>query len=1198
MPKTQVIYRATIGSIAEYSSDDDWSLWAERLEQYFSANDIDQEKRVPVLLTLIGDKAYKTLRDLCDPALPKDKTYKELRDILTAQFSKKVSIFKERIEFYNLKQMEREAVRSWYVRIKNKASACKFRANLNEILKDKFVAGMCKSPKLDRVCEEDHTKSLAQVLEVAVNKEAALGSDYQTLHKLKTKKGQEQKSNTWKSNKNGPQHSKGEIKHGETAQKCKCCGLGNHVKKNCHLAKVCYKRQVHQVETHESNLDYAEMYHLKCDNYVASPQISLLVNENLINMELDSGASISVVPESCFNNYFKESKLKSTNIRLKCYDGTEIVPEGEFHTTINYKGQVFEFCRFLVVKKGSVPLLGRDLIKRLNIKIDLADPRYPTINSLKGKDDLKILLSRFKELFKDELGTYRHEKIELNIMPDVKPIFCKPRPVPFLFKEKINSELEKLEAKGVISKVETSEWGTPLVPVMKESGEIRLCADYKVTVNKYLIDVKHPLPRIDELFSQLHGEFFSKLDFSCAYNQLELEENTKNLLAWSTHKGIYKVNRLPFGTKPACSIFQKIVEKVLQGVNGTVIFLDDIVVTGKNREEHMKNLEEVFDKLSKAGFRLNLKKCEFFVPEVKYLGHYINKNGLHKYFDKVRAITEMPTPTDQGQVKSFVGMVGIGCVLVHVFPDGTERPISFASRKLNKAELNYSVIHKEALAIYWGVQKHYQYLLGNSFTLCSDHKPLLALFGENKGIPQMAAGCLQRWALFLSGFNYHFQYIKGSENGGADGLSRFPIESKEKGEILVDYFHFLLEDKIPISAKEIRNDTRIDNVLSKVYLFVKEGWPDNTSEELLPYKRRKLELGIEGGILLWGFRVVIPSKFRRQILEELHGAHNGMVKMKALARQYLWWPNLDADIEKYVKNCSPCMTLAKNPNKAVLTKFAEGKHVFDRIHIDFLGPIQGRNFLIIIDAYSKWPEVYEMGKMDSRSTIDMLRDCFARFGLPNIIFSDNGAQLTSSDFEEFCRFNGIKHSTSPPFHPETNGAAENSVKYFKNAIKKLLIDVREKGSSLKSMINKYLFSYRNTPHCTTGETPSKLMFGRQVKTRLDFLTKSEANLNRERQIKFHHGNREVEFEEGEEIYTKDYRDITRTKWVRAIICNKLGRRIYICTPVDNKKLRWKRHLDQLIKIGRFYDDLEIDNSDKIENVKPIIENVDSWMEEM
>ncbi|XP_045482842.1 uncharacterized protein K02A2.6-like [Harmonia axyridis] len=147
---------------------------------------------------------------------------------------------------------------------------------------------------------------------------------------------------------------------------------------------------------------------------------------------------------------------------------------------------------------------------------------------------------------------------------------------------------------------------------MKDGGDIRLCADYKVTVNRYLKDVKHPLPRINELFSQLHGEFFTKLDFAYAYNQLEFEESTRYLLTWSTHRGIYAVNRLHFGTKPACSIFQKTVEKVLQGVNGTVIFLDDIVVTGKSCKDHLHNLSEVFYRLSKAGFKLNLKKCRFF----------------------------------------------------------------------------------------------------------------------------------------------------------------------------------------------------------------------------------------------------------------------------------------------------------------------------------------------------------------------------------------------------------------------------------------------------------------------------------------------------------------------------------------------------------------------------------------------------------
>jgi len=116
--------------------------------------------------------------------------------------------------------------------------------------------------------------------------------------------------------------------------------------------------------------------------------------------------------------------------------------------------------------------------------------------------------------------------------------------------------------------------------------------------------------------------------------------------------------------------------------------------------------------------------------------------------------------------------VGIGAVLLHVLPNGTEKPISFASRVFHEAEKNYSVIHKKALAIYWAVCKFYQYLMGNEFILCLNHKFLKALFGEHKGIPQLAAGRLQRWALFLSGFQYKFKHIKDTKNAGANGLSR------------------------------------------------------------------------------------------------------------------------------------------------------------------------------------------------------------------------------------------------------------------------------------------------------------------------------------------------------------------------------------------------------------------------------------------
>ena len=168
-----VNFFATIGSMAEYKMGDDWNIYEERLNQYFIANSVTQaDRKIAVLVTLIGQDAYKILKDLCDSMLPSAKTYEDLCTILKSQFSKKVSVFRERTEFYELRQSENESVNQWYVKIKNKASACEFGAQLETMIKDKFVTGLRKGAILDRVCEEDHTKRLVDLLDVARKKEA------------------------------------------------------------------------------------------------------------------------------------------------------------------------------------------------------------------------------------------------------------------------------------------------------------------------------------------------------------------------------------------------------------------------------------------------------------------------------------------------------------------------------------------------------------------------------------------------------------------------------------------------------------------------------------------------------------------------------------------------------------------------------------------------------------------------------------------------------------------------------------------------------------------------------------------------------------------------------------------------------------------------------------------------------------------
>ena len=352
-------------------------------------------------------------------------------------------------------------------------------------------------------------------------------------------------------------------------------------------------------------------------------------------------------------------------------------------------------------------------------------------------------------------------------------------------------------------------------------------------------------------------------------------------------------------------------------------------------------------------------------------------------------------------------------------------------------------------------------------------------------------------------------------------------------------------DALPIVAADVRWGTRSDRVLGKVLQFAREGWPSAPpGEEFKPYFERKHEMSIENDCLLWGMRVIVPAVFREQLLAELHQDHPGVVKMKCIAWSHMWWPGMDSAIEKVAKSCEACHEAKQGPTKAPFNPWVWPSRPWQRIHMDYAGPFMGENFLLVIDAHSKWGEVVEINSTTSSKTIAVLRQLFATYGLPQQLVSDNGPQFTSDEFAAFLKGNGVQHSRCTPYHPASNGEAERFVRTFKEAMKASHYE----GLTLQHRLQNFLLTYRSTPHSTTNQAPCELFLGRKVRTRLDLLRRDVEDhvFHRQAQQKDQHDMhaRPREFQLGSKVMVKGRRPGS-VSWIPGKITQKSGPLTYV-----------------------------------------------------
>lgn len=285
--------------------------------------------------------------------------------------------------------------------------------------------------------------------------------------------------------------------------------------------------------------------------------------------------------------------------------------------------------------------------------------------------------------------------------------------------------------------------------------------------------------------------------------------------------------------------------------------------------------------------------------------------------------------------------------------------------------------------------KFNQYLYLKKFKLITDHKPLLTIFGENKSIPQFSANRLRRWAVILSGYNYEIEYVKSKKNY-ADWLSRMPSSAEDDflddDHLDISYCYFFKNNvDINLDFRLIQKHTASDSVLQKVISFINNGWPRKCKDSVLkPYFAKRFDFYIRDNCIMWNHKIIIPQALQPTILNKLHESHMGAVKMKSLARGYFWFPNLNLHIEDLVKKCEACIMYSSSSAKSQICPWPWPNAPWERIHVDFC-ELNRKNYLVILDAYSKWIEAFEMTNITTTLTIQCLRRLFATFGLPLVL---------------------------------------------------------------------------------------------------------------------------------------------------------------------------------------------------------------------
>ncbi|UYV75251.1 hypothetical protein LAZ67_12003102 [Cordylochernes scorpioides] len=661
----------------DFSTPNEWPKWRKRFERYLVVSGMKKKEeadKIDLFMYLMGDRADDIFRTF---KFEKEEEATKIDSVLKAfdsHFCVRKNIIYERAKFNSRIQEDREPVDEFITSLYKLADSCEFEGLHEQLIRDRIVVGV-RDKALSERMQLDSELTLEKAVKMVRQQEAVRQQQVDLQRPSTSQKVNQVKFNSKKqSPKQQQQPSRKKEKSAKTRSRCPKCGGFNHreaqacraegqrcnlCSKTGHFSNCCPDKQAKTAEVKAvSELDEEIGFLLEVSAVEDSSNLDddedecrrrwtaeIQVNGKQVKFKLDSQADVTCVPLCLFKKIMGQQRLVESDINIRAAEFSELQTVGMFISTLrNGNYEIKE--KIYVIRRLSEPLLSRRACELLNLarRIEVVATR---INPIK----------EFPEVF-EGLGQIGNP-YEIKLKPGAKPYAVHtPRRVPIPLMEKLKTRLEELEKAGIIAQVNVAtEWCAPTVIAGKPNGDIRLCVDLS-RLNEHVQREVHPMPVVEHMLGQLgEARFFSKLDANSGFHQIPLSPGCQHLTTFITPFGRYKYCRMPFGISLAPEYFQKVMSIILQGMDGVMCYLDDILIFASDSKTHDRILRLVLRKLKEAKVTLNKAKCVFGVPRINFLGHILDEDGIRPDPAKIEAVARMPAPTDVHGVRRFLGMV-------------------------------------------------------------------------------------------------------------------------------------------------------------------------------------------------------------------------------------------------------------------------------------------------------------------------------------------------------------------------------------------------------------------------------------------------------------------------------------------------------------------------------------------------------------